>query len=222
MANYRMFIILGGQQLEVPVLPAELSVGSGSRNETAVVLKLGQINILRGLALRTIKWKSFLPAHNAPYVTGGLPNPAEWIRAIQAARDNEQSGRFLITGTDLDINMACAVESLDYSEKGGEVGDVYYTITLKEWKSYSASRVSVSSGSVKKAHPVRAGKPAEATAKTYPVKAGDSLWAIAQKVYGDGSKYPQLYEKNKALIDSRNKGTGNPKYTIYPGQEFKI
>lgn len=48
------------------------------------------------------------------------------------------------------------------------------------------------------------------------------MWAIAQKYYGDGSKYPNLYAKNKATIDARNKGTGNPKYTIYPGQKLTL
>ena len=162
-----------------------------------------------------------MPARSGPYVTGRLADPAAWIRAVQSARDSRQEGRFLITGTDLDVNMAVAVESLDYEERGGEPGDIYYTITLKEWRQYGAARVLVgNAGSLAKSKPKRSGAPAPA--KGYTVKAGDSLWAIAQQVYGDGSRYPELYSKNKDAIDKGNKGTGNPQYTIYPGQEFWV
>ena len=33
--------------------------------------------------------------------------------------------------------------------------------------------------------------------KTHKVEKGDSLWAIAQKYYGDGSQYPKIKEANK-------------------------
>lgn len=38
-----------------------------------------------------------------------------------------------------------------------------------------------------------------ATANTcsYTVESGDTLWKIAQAVYGDGSAYPKIIEKNK-------------------------
>ena len=71
-----------------------------------------------------------------------------------------------------------------------------------------------------KSAPKRSGKPAAASSKTHTVVKGDCLWAIAQKYYGDGSRYPELYQKNKATIDAKNQGTENPKYTIYPGQKL--
>ena len=68
--------------------------------------------------------------------------------------------------------------------------------------------------------PDRPGTPPPA--KTHTVVRGDSLWAIAKKHYNDGGRYPEIYNKNKTTIDGRNKGTGNPKYTIYPGQVFTL
>jgi nucleoid-associated protein YgaU len=40
---------------------------------------------------------------------------------------------------------------------------------------------------------------------TYTVVKGDTLWGIAKKYYGDGSKYPQIKEKNKAKYSSLSK-----------------
>ena len=41
-------------------------------------------------------------------------------------------------------------------------------------------------------------------AKTYKVKKGDSLWLIAKKHYGDGSKYKKIKEANKSKFKHGN------------------
>ena len=43
---------------------------------------------------------------------------------------------------------------------------------------------------------------------------GDTLWRIAQKVYGDKDKWPLIYQANKDVIKDPNK--------IYPKQVLKI
>ena len=44
----------------------------------------------------------------------------------------------------------------------------------------------------------------KSTSKTYKVKKGDTLWAIAKKYYGSGAKYPKIYNANKKLIKNPN------------------
>lgn len=55
-------------------------------------------------------------------------------------------------------------------------------------------------------------KPTEA--QTYTVKSGDTLWKIASHFYGDGSKYPKIFEANKDVLDDPDR--------IMPGQELRI
>ena len=50
-----------------------------------------------------------------------------------------------------------------------------------------------------------------AAAKTYTVKSGDSLWAIAAKQLGDGSRYKEIKSLNGLSSD-----------TIHPGQVLKL
>lgn len=50
--------------------------------------------------------------------------------------------------------------------------------------------------------------------RTYTVESGDTLWAIAQKVYGSGGKYMKIFEANTSLLESPDK--------IFPGQELVI
>ncbi|GAC41908.1 LysM peptidoglycan-binding domain-containing protein [Paenibacillus popilliae] len=220
--KYRMSLLLDKQEIEIPVLPERLEVGSPGQNETVTVLGLGEINILRKKGLREVAFESFLPIYDAPYVTGKVTKPIEIIKALQAHRDEKKPIRLLLYGSDLDINVNMGIEDLRYEERAGEVGDIYYSIKLKEWKPYSALKLMLPNGKDKVviSSAKRSGRPP--AVKTHTVVKGDSMWSICKKRYGDGSKYPQLYAKNKAMIDKRNKGTGLPKYTIYAGQVLQL
>lgn len=48
----------------------------------------------------------------------------------------------------------------------------------------------------------------------HTVEKGDTLWAIAEKAYGDGAKYTMIFEANKPMLEHPDK--------IYPGQNLRI
>ena len=48
----------------------------------------------------------------------------------------------------------------------------------------------------------------------HTVQSGDTLSAIAKRVYGDANKYPAIFEANKPMLSDPNK--------IYPGQVLRI
>ncbi|MHB8911125.1 MAG: peptidoglycan-binding protein LysM [Lysobacter sp.] len=52
------------------------------------------------------------------------------------------------------------------------------------------------------------------SSRTYTVVAGDSLSAIAKKVYGDAGKYNKIFEANQPMLKDPDK--------IYPGQVLRI
>lgn len=50
-------------------------------------------------------------------------------------------------------------------------------------------------------------------AEFHTVESGDTLWAIAQEVYGDGNRYPEIFEANKPMLKDPDQ--------IFPGQVLR-
>lgn len=57
-------------------------------------------------------------------------------------------------------------------------------------------------------------EPEETEERTYVVEKGDTLWAIADRFYGDGTKWPRIHEANREKIDDPD--------VIQPGWELTI
>jgi nucleoid-associated protein YgaU len=64
--------------------------------------------------------------------------------------------------------------------------------------------------------PTLAGQPEAVTEEQgrYTVQSGDTLWSIAESVYGDGSKYSKIFDANTDLLEQPDR--------IFPGQKLLI
>ena len=72
----------------------------------------------------------------------------------------------------------------------------------------------VQSGSSTNAPEVPAARASQPAGRTYTVKSGDSLSAIAKNEYGDAGAWRRIYEANRDQISDPD--------MIHPGQELKI
>ncbi len=209
-----------------PMLPESISLNSGSNFHAFQIIGVGDVKFPSGEQLTGVSWSGKLPGNNRkndPYIR-------EWTdpKAVQSIFSNWQSQkeklRLLITETPINIDVFLSNFSMTYT---GGYGDYDYNISFtqaRELKVYvsGASGQSTTAAATSQSKPQGQERPSAPGAATHTVVKGDCLWAIAQKYMGDGKKYPQLYEANKAVIDPVNKKYGNPRYTIYPGQVLTI
>ena len=122
--------------------------------------------------------------------------------------------RYIVADTHSNIQVM--ITSFDYKEQDG-TRDVYYNISLTECIDIKINKTSQTNNNSNN----NTNRPVEnnpsTNKKIHKVVKGDSLWAIAQKYYGNGSKYPQIKEKNKAKYPSLSKNN-----IIYVGWELEL
>lgn len=125
----------GGESLKFPVNPEELSIGSGSKNETFDVANLGEVTVIQAPGAKTYSFSSIFPATAGPYLSireDALEAPYDYVDKIEAWKSGDEPVRFIVTDTN--VNTLCSIEDFSYSEKGGDVDTVYYSLSLKEYK----------------------------------------------------------------------------------------
>jgi hypothetical protein len=221
-------------RIKLPVTPSKLSVKIKGQNKTLTLINEGEINILKRAGLTDISFTALLPNSNYPFADSGNAGAVlEELERLKNRTDDKgkfmpfrfkvtrvlPNGKVLFT-SDFEVSL----ENYSITEDVKQGFDVSVDINLRQYRAYGTKIITVMPdadgqqvATAETQRPVDKEKPA-----SYTVLSGDSLWAIAQKTLGDGARYPEIYEKNKAEIDAGNAGTGNIKYTIYPGQTFAL
>lgn len=220
--NYQMWLTCNAEadKLRIPVLPEKVTVSIGSKNTSVQIAELGEIVIKQARPAFQFSIKSFFPVGRFPGLTvPEIVPPLTYVAKINSWLNGKLPVHFIVTGIGIDV--FCTIEKFSYYEEGGDTGTIYFELTLKEYREVTIRQVQVAE---EKATVDETETRVDNTSppKTYTVVAGDCLWNIAQKFYGNGSLYTKIYEANKDVIDARNKGHRVPKYTIYVGQVFTI
>ena len=122
------------ETIQIPVNPPELKVSSGSQNESYNVLNLGEVTVFQKPKAAVFIFESFFPKLPGPYLDispDKLWEPQLYIDRIDLWRVGYHPVRFIVT--DSEINTLCSIEDFSWSERGGDVGTIYYSLTLKEY-----------------------------------------------------------------------------------------
>lgn len=209
-----MRVYLNGLQL--PVNPMEeMEFSTGADHDAINILQLGDVLHIGTRKLLKIKMKSIFTDRSYPWMAVPRPLTAvAYVNQLLTWLNGRQPIRLIITGAETDINIFCAAEDFTYSIAAAEEGEYYYTLTLTEHREVRAKKVilqsSGTSGTPSAADPIPQRTENVSSPDTYTVRPGDSLWAIAQKVYGNGTRWKDIYNANANKISNPN--------LIYPNQ----
>lgn len=144
-SSMEIYLQFGGKRLQLPVNPDEIEIKYPSNNKDYDVLGIGQVVVQRKPALKEVSWECFFPARRTePYVNAGARQPEIYVSCLEKAMEDQQPGRLIITRSGLyDTNMRCIVDDFKTIDKGGEPEDIYYEITLREYRSYAPQTVQI-------------------------------------------------------------------------------
>lgn len=195
-----------GQDLTMPVTPKTYPVASGRAVERLDMGQTGQIALpgLKSLFNETLE--VMFPAQLYPFCTAGaVADPQYYLELLIAWSKAANVCRYIVVGAG--VNYPVLLGPIVWSEQDG-TNDVYAKIPLYEYRYLSEVVVETTQNS---------SRPSEnsnqmVTAGSYTVEAGDSLWSICRRVYGDGSLADKLATAN---------GISNPNL-IYVGQVLKL
>ncbi|MBM7868880.1 LysM repeat protein [Clostridium pascui] len=219
---YKMYlgIGLGEEGFILPILPEKIEFNESGNNKTYDIINLGEVNSINLPKLTEISFESFFPKYRAPYVgSKQLFEPSFYISKIREWREQNLKIRLIFIGSPLKVNDLFTIEDFKFYEQAGEVGDVYYSIDLKRYRPHFAKKVIIVSNDktniVKKTIGSRTVE--KAKSKTHTVINGDTLFHIAKKYLGDGSRWKEIYNLNKDKLKN-----SEPIHPIYPGQILKL
>ncbi|MFT4413185.1 LysM peptidoglycan-binding domain-containing protein [Fredinandcohnia humi] len=210
----------GAERLRLPVNPPSISVTASHGYEDIDVTKLGEYTVIGDEKLKEFSFSSFFPRdYNAGYCEyADIPKPWEAVKTIERWLKTRRPIRLTITGTP--INYAVTIRDFSYEEKGGNPGDIYFTVSLKEYKFIHFRKIEVKKQATTKTKAVAKkasnSRPnTKVQPKSHSVARGDSLWKIAQRHLGNGSRWREIYNLNKGTIGA------NPNL-IKPGQKLVL
>ncbi len=221
---YQFWFEFNGKRLQLPMTPEKITIKNSRRNESVSIADFGEITLFKDKSPEQISFSGIFPGSYFPGCTVRKPlSKYVYTRFFTDCLVKKMPVRFTVT--QCGVNGYYTVEEFTYSENGGDVGTVEFSLSLKEYKSVQIRQIklekkktSVDKKAVAKAllNKKKAARASTKTApETYTVKAGDCLWNLAKKFYGNGSKFMKIYEVNKKIIGA------NPN-KIKAGQVLKI
>lgn len=176
----------GETQFTLAVNPASITVSRPNVNRVEDLALGGQINLWGGRGLREVKLETFLPRDGSRFFQGNSPDTI--LSLLKAWQDSGDPIRLIISGTD--INDAFLIEDVSQSFREGD-DDIWLCLQLREYKFQS---VTVQEEGTSNQSACREDE--RTTPVTYTVVKGDTLWDIAAKYYGSGTKWGVIAEKN--------------------------
>jgi len=186
--------------LQLPVNPSEIDYSSPYGMNTIEIARLGDVAIPGERGLKQVLFSSFFPRdYNSSYCEyEGFMEPWKWVDQFEEWRDDRRNIRLIIAGTPISIPVFVQDFELQ-PERAGNPGDIFYSVTLTEYKPVLARQV-VSDEPTKVVATTTRPASAKQRPKTHTVRFYDTLYSLAKEYYGDIAEWRRIYDANRMLI----------------------
>lgn len=136
-SNIKITLETNGKSYVLPILPPSVEISSPSGNESADVIKLGEITIPKKRRLRTLTIDSFFPFSSTAFpfciTRDDFMFPKSYISAFDRAQTDGTPAILTIEGCGIS-SFYVTIEDFTYSF--GRDDNVEYSLSLKEFRPY--------------------------------------------------------------------------------------
>lgn len=140
----KIYIKLRRKKYRFPVNPAEIKVSYGNADKTDNVAGVGEILIPQKPGLMTVTFSSFFPGSPDDAYTSDYTDPRALCEAFIKAWKSRTRCRLVISRPNgHDTTIRCVISDFSLTDKGGEPQDIYFEITLTEYRDFGVSQLSV-------------------------------------------------------------------------------
>ncbi len=200
---------------ELPIPPEVFTTKYNGKNAVIDLINSGEISILKDIGLRNISFKILLPRDESIGVNpSDFKEPLFYLNLFRNIMADKKPFRLIILRTLSDGRsifggeIMLSIEGYTVLENGGEEGDFYVELDLREYRAVDIKKAEITEKGVVE----EVVREAKETSAEYTVKSGDCLWNIAKAQLGSGELYTKIAELN---------GISYP-YTIHPGQILRL
>ena len=174
-----------GGRIQLPVLPSSFSIKGEMINTEVNINSIGAVNLLGKRGLKGLEFSSFFPGQAYNFCKCTPMAPYDYCKKVETAMESNTIGVVTVTGTN--INLTCTIENFEYGAEDRS-GDVAFTISFKEYRIVTASRV------------------AKKTKKrTYKAKKGDTFYKISRTLFGNSVYAAKIAKANKKKVSYKFK-----------------
>lgn len=209
--------------LKFPINPESLEVKNPSSSKSVNINGLGEVAIPQRLGLKTLTIKSFFWGSNPNSLTLPSEQYVQWLEKWQRSR---KPAKLIVTRLGYSMQVIC--DSFTHSINAGEEENVYFTLELREYRSYGAKRLGVVSTQsilqkiqnltgdlvspilVDIPLPARDQSSKPSYSSPYTTKKGDTVCSVTKKITGTTDDWESLYDLNSTVLGNITEGTEIP------------
>lgn len=191
-------ISAGGGSFALAVNPKEVTVSSGAKVKTLELLNVGDMAVAGNRTIDKISVSNaFLPAPGSPFYNG---TPPETVLALmKKCKDAPMPVRIIISGTD--VNKQFWIETMGETYVEGDK-DPHVSWSFSEYRKTTVLSVaSLANGQTGTGLNQRADT--QQVPKSVAVKKGTTMWDLAKKYYGDGTRWKEIQAANGGVNERK-------------------
>lgn len=220
----------------LPIAPSKIKTSVKNKNKTIELINEGEVNMLKTAGLTELSFSVLLPNQKYPFARypDGFKQAAYYLGIFEEYKTQKKPFQFIISrtlpsgGVLFYTNLKVSLEDYDIEDNVSDGFDIKVSVNLKQYREYGTKMVNIGAtvNTVPQNQSRSAGAGANTSGESYTIKSGDTLWNIAKKKLGNGSRWREIYDANKTVIESaakkRGKASSNNGHWIWPGTVLTI